>query len=319
MIGFKTAFALGISLALTTAASSAETTLTVMAYNIWGGGGNEGKPVDETVAVIKAAGADIIAVSETRLEGDPCTADSCPPRGPSVAAKLAEALGFHYYDQAAENPAIWANAILSRYPIVKPAKDDLGVSIDVNGRTVYVFCVNLDDAPYQPYQLLGIEYGEAPFLKTADEAIKSAEETRGKSFDALIADANAASDATAVFIAGDFNEPSHRDWTDATVKAGLQPLAVAWPGTTKLEKAGFVDTYRAIYPDPVAKPGITWTPTSEPSDPEDHHDRIDFVFARAPSLKVLGAGVVGEKTPEADIVVTPWPSDHRAVVTKVEF
>jgi hypothetical protein len=33
----------------------------------------------------------------------------------------------------------------------------------------------------------------------------------------------------------------------------------------------------------------------------------------------MSAGVVGEKQPEADIVVTPWPSDHRAVVTKVKF
>jgi exodeoxyribonuclease-3 len=203
---------------------------------------------------------------------------------------------------------------------VKPTADDLGVAIDVGGgRLVYVFSVNLDDAPYQPYQLLNIEYGNSPFLKTADEAIKSAEETRGKSFDALIADATAATDAAAVFIAGDFNEPSHRDWTDAAVKAGLQPLAVAWPGTTKLEAAGFTDAFRAVHPDPVAKPGITWTPTTEASDPEDHHDRIDFVFARGAGLKVLSAEVVGEKAPEAGIVVTPWPSDHRAVVTKVEF
>lgn len=317
MIVKTTALALASMLAVSGGARATE--LTVMSYNIWGGGGNEGKPIDETVAVIKAAGADIVSISETRLEGDPCTADSCPPRGESVAAGIAKALGFHHYDQTAENPAIWANAILSRYPIVKPTRDDLGVAIDVDGRTVYVFSVNLDDAPYQPYQLLDIEYGDAPFLKTADEAIKSAEATRGKSFDALIADADAASDAAAVFIAGDFNEPSHRDWTDATVAAKLQPLAVAWPGTSKLEAAGFTDTFRAIYPDAVAKPGITWTPTTDASDPEDHLDRIDFVFARAPSLKVLGSAVVGEKQPEADIVVTPWPSDHRAVVSKVEF
>src|SRR4029077_20289679 len=140
---------------------------------------NAGKPIDETVAAIKAAGADIVSVSETRMEGDPCTADVCAPRGPSVAPKLAEALGFHYYDQTAANPAIWANAILSRYPIVKPTSDDLGVVIDVDGRKVLVFSVNLDDAPYQPYQLLNIEYGNAPFFKTAEEAVKSAEETRG--------------------------------------------------------------------------------------------------------------------------------------------
>ncbi len=319
MTRFCAALTIGALLAAGQPAWAADTTLTVMAFNIWGGGANEGKPVDETVAAIKAAGADIVAVSETRQEGDPCTAESCPPTGPTVTAKIAEALGFHYYDQTAQNPAIWANAIISRYKIEKPVADDLGVSIDVNGRKVYVFCVNLDDAPYQPYQILNIEYGDAPFIKTADEAVRFAEETRGKAFDALIAGADAARDAAAVFIAGDFNEPSHRDWTEATAKAGLQPLPVGWPGTSKLEAAGFVDTFRAIFPDPVAKPGMTWTPTTEPDDPEDHHDRIDFVFARAPGLKVLSAGIVGEKAPEADIVVTPWPADHRAAVATVAF
>src|SRR5262245_37155210 len=101
MIGFKSGLAMVALVSLGGAAEADSTTLTVMAFNIWGGGANAGKPVDETVAAIKAAGADIVAVSETRQEGDPCTADSCPPRGPSVAPRLAEALGFHYYDQTA--------------------------------------------------------------------------------------------------------------------------------------------------------------------------------------------------------------------------
>ena len=108
MIGMRTALTV-VAVVAMSGTARAETTLTVMAYNIWGGGANADKPVDETVAAIKAAGADIVAVSETRQEGDPCTAESCPPRGPSVAAKLAEALGFNYYDQTASNPAIWVD------------------------------------------------------------------------------------------------------------------------------------------------------------------------------------------------------------------
>jgi hypothetical protein len=76
--------------------SLAETTLTVMSFNVWGGGANEQKPVDETVAAIRAAGADVIGMQETRLESDPCTADVCPPMGESVAKAIAAALGFHY-------------------------------------------------------------------------------------------------------------------------------------------------------------------------------------------------------------------------------
>ena len=156
-------------------AARADTELTVMSFNVWGGGANEQKPIDETVAVIKAVNADIIGIQETRLESDPCTADVCPPTGESVAAKLAAALGYHVYDQTAGNDALWANAILSRYPITgKAAKNDTGISVDVKGRKVNVFNIHLDDSPYQPYQLLNIEYGPFPYLKTAEEAIKAA-------------------------------------------------------------------------------------------------------------------------------------------------
>jgi exodeoxyribonuclease-3 len=51
----------------------------------------------------------------------------------------------------------------------------------------------------------------------------------------------------------------------------------------------------------------------------DHHDRIDFVLARGDELEVESASIVGEKKPEADVVVRPWPSDHRAVAATVRY
>lgn len=302
------------------AGPAAATDITVMSYNVWGGGANEKKPIDETVAAIKAVNADVIGIQETRLESDPCTAESCPPAGESAAGKIAAALGYHHYEQVAVNDALWANAILSRYPIVgKATGNDLGVTIDVDGRRIQVFNIHLDDAPYQPYQLLNIEYGPYPFLKTADEAVRAAAETRGPALKLLFADMQQAGTADASFVFGDFNEPSHRDWTESAAKAGLHPLPVAWPTVKAIEELGYVDTYRVIHPDPAAKPAFTWTPTSEPTAADDHHDRIDFALAKAAKLEVLEAGIVGEKKPEADVVVTPWPSDHRATYAKVRF
>lgn len=306
-------------IALSAPVHAAETEVTVMSFNIWGGGANENKPVDETVAVIKAVGADIIGIQETRLEGDDCTAESCPPQGESVAPKIAAALGFHYYEQTKVNDALWANAILSRYPIGAATPNDLGVTIDVRGRKVAVFNIHLDDSPYQPYQLLNIEYGPFPFLKTAEEAVKAAAETRGPALGLLFADMEALGETDAAFVFGDFNEPSHRDWTESAVKAGLHPMAVEYPTVKAIEERGFVDTFRAVFPDPAAKPGFTWTPTSEPTSKDDHHDRIDFALAKARNLTVTKAGIVGEKAPEADVVVTPWPSDHRATFATVRF
>ncbi|MGQ3211431.1 MAG: endonuclease/exonuclease/phosphatase family protein [Shinella sp.] len=295
------------------------TDLTVMTFNIWGGGANADKPVDETVAVIKAVNPDIIGMQETRVEPENCTAESCAAAGESVAAKIAEKLGYHYYDQKKSNVALWANAVLSRYPIGKATSNDLGVEIDVEGRKVAVFNIHLTDYPYQPYQLLNIEYGAAPYLKTGEEAVAAAKAARGPALDLLESDLKELSGADAAFLFGDFNEPSHRDWTAEAVATKLQPLVVPYPTTTRIEAAGFVDLFRAKNTDVVAKPGFTWTPTSEPTATDDHHDRIDFTFGRARNLVVVEADIVGEKAPEADIVVTPWPSDHRASMARVQF
>lgn len=307
-----------LSIALAVPAAG-ETTLTIMSYNIWGGGGNEGKGVEETVAVLKAANPDIIGLQETRLEPEDCTAEACAAVGDSVAKAIAEALGYYHYDQTQENVALWANAILSRYPIGPASGNDLGVPIDVNGTTVWAFNIHLDDEPYQPYQLLGIEYGPAPFITTEAEAQDWAMRTRGPAMDLLFDDLKAAEGVAAVFVFGDFNEPSAHDWTDPAVAAGQQPVKVAWPTTQRLSGAGFVDTYRAAWPDPVAKPAYTWTPQGDEADPEDHHDRIDFAFAKAPGLKVLNAWIVGETGPRTDLAVDPWPSDHRAALAEISF
>jgi endonuclease/exonuclease/phosphatase family metal-dependent hydrolase len=307
-----------IAAALIAAPAGAET-LRVMSFNIWGGGANEGKGIEETVAAIRAAGADVVGLQETRLEPDPCTATDCAATGDSVAPAIAAALGWHVHDQTAGNAALWANAVISRYPIGAVSPNDLGVAIDVNGRTVWLYNIHLDDEPYQPYQLLGIEYGPAPFLATAAGAVDFANRTRGPALDLLQADLVAADGAAAVFVTGDFNEPSVLDWTPAAVAAGQKPLAVDWPTTGRLMALGFVDAYRAVHPDPVAKPAFTWTPRYDEAATDDHPDRIDFVFVRGEGVTVTEAAIVGEDGPRSDIVALPWPSDHRAVVVEVQF
>lgn len=309
-----------LTLCLMCAPLKAETTLRVMSYNIWGAGGNEDKGIDETVAVIRAADADIVGVQETKLEPDPCTATDCVAVSASIAPALAKALGWYVYDQPPVNGGLWANAVISRYPIVGPATaNEFGVQIDVDGRKVWIFNIHHDDEPYQPYQLLGIEYGPAPFIKTETDAIKYASETRGPMMDLLIEDMKAAEGADAIFVTGDFNEPGYLDWTDATVAAGTHPVKVEWPTTKRLADLGFADAYRAVYPDPVVKPAFTWTPRYDETATDDHPDRIDFIFAKGPNLKVSKAAIVGEDGPRSEIKVMPWPSDHRAVVAEVTF
>ncbi len=296
----------------------AGTTLSLMTFNAWGGGLNDGKTPAQTIAALRAANADIIGIQETRAESVPCTAEICPAQGPSIAADLARELGYYYYEQTASNEALWANAVLSRFPILGSTPNDLGVRIDVNGRVVYLFNIHATDFPYGPYQILRIPYGEAPFVDTSDEAVRDAKSARSGAWKLLQQDLAAAEGADLAVITGDFNEPSDRDWTARSVAAGLYPMTVPWPLTAAIEAAGFVDAWRAAHPDEVATPGFTWPSLTATDDPgTGYRDRIDFVFIRGQNVDVNQAMVVGESKAVADIVVTPWPSDHRAVVARI--
>ena len=309
-----------ISLALTIAWSSgamAQAGLKVMTFNVWGAGSNAGKDIEETVRVIRAANPDIIGLQEVRPESSNCESDHCPPDAESLAPQLASALGYEFLEQLEDNEVLWANAILSRFPIVSATPGGLGARIAVGACEVLLFNIHTTDYPYGPYQLLSIPYGEAAFVDTAEQAIAAAWKARKRAYDMLKKDLHAAPTADLVFITGDFNEPSHRDWTASTVAEGIHPVEVAWPFTRAVEGLGFIDVYRSKHPDPLARPGFTWTPNMGDDTVHDHRDRIDYIFARGEGLRVESARVVGETGPWSDITIDPFPSDHRAVVAEI--
>jgi exodeoxyribonuclease III len=305
------------SAALASPAAAKE--LKLLTMNTHGMGATDKKPIDETVAVFKAVGADIIGAQETVAEPDPCGygTQNCKAGEDSRAGEVAKAIGYNFHEFKHNTENHWADVVFSKYEFGKETPNGAGVELNVDGKKVVVYSMNLNDFPYVPYQLMHIEYGEAPFIKTAEEALPFARQAHGKALKLLLADIASEKDAAAQIVMADLNEPSHLDWTDKAVAAGLQPIVMKWPVTSALEEQGFTDTFRNIYPDVAAKPGMTWTPTTDPKDPGDHHDRIDVVLVKG--IEVKSAGIVGEKAPEADLVVTPWPSDHRASMAVVEM
>jgi endonuclease/exonuclease/phosphatase family metal-dependent hydrolase len=273
----------------------------VMSYNIYRGGTMRGQPLSQTVRVIQEAKADVVGVQETRS-----------PRGVN-AEKLAQLLGWNLHVAPRNKCIVTRHEIVERY--------DSGIKIKLpSGQEAYVFNLHLPSNPYQPYQLLGIrpkwhKHWDTPFIKTEAEAIAGARAARGGELAGLLRQIGSLPDKeTPVFVVGDFNEPSHLDWTEDAARSGRHPIKVAYPASLEMTKAGFTDAWRAIYPDEMDKPGYTWTPIMEADDPETHHDRIDFVYFRGKGTAVTDAEIVGENETVADIVVTPYPSDHRAVV-----
>ena len=294
--------AYGLVLFCSVHAETEEKSLRVMSYNIHRGGVVLLKqPLSQTAKVIRLAKADIVGIQETRS-----------PRGDTLK-DLAKLLGWNHDMGKGSN-------ILTRYEIVESVYSGVKVKLD-SGRHAYVFNVHLSSHPYQPYQLLEIRpkwhkhTNNITFIKTETEAIEWAKKARGAEIAKVLRQVKSIPDKGApVFVVGDFNEPSHLDWTDAAAKVGRHPIKVAYPTSTELAKAGFADAYRTIYPDEMKNPGLTWSPKYKIDDPTTHPDRIDFVYFKGKGLEVNEVKIVGENKENADIVVAPYPSDHRAVV-----
>ncbi|MEX2564430.1 MAG: endonuclease/exonuclease/phosphatase family protein [Cyclobacteriaceae bacterium] len=140
-----------------------------------------------------------------------------------------------------------------------------------------------------------------------------------------------------VILVGDFNEPSHLDWTARFAREGMDrwvknptetPLrfAIAWSGSKALEEIGLSDAYRTVHTDEVEKPGITWTPPY-PNDTPGRQDydnqvlvRIDRIYFNNLGLHCKSASVVTGSKGNGEIRLNAdWPSDHWAVFAEFEL
>jgi endonuclease/exonuclease/phosphatase family metal-dependent hydrolase len=292
---------LGLSVTSVTPASASTVTVKVMTLNIFYGGDEwnldngqwcprpAGCPetIDHVVAEIRAADADIVGLQEG-------TANEC---------LIADRLGWHC------EPRL---QLISRFPLLDPpgAAGVYALAEVTRGRFVAMSNVHLPSDPYGPYW---VRDGKPRADVLALERTTRLPAIRPQ-LDVL---PDLAADGVPVFLTGDFNSPSHLDWTSAVdaVRADVR-YPVVWPVSKALADAGFRDSYREVHPDPVAVPGFTWTPPGTlESVPDEVFDRIDWVLSSGPT-EATATALVGEAGgPDVDIERDPYPTDHRGVVS----
>ena len=303
---FRRALALAVALASVPLlapppAAATPVTIKVMTLNIFYGGDEwnldtgqwcndpAGCPetLDHVAAEIEAAGADLVGLQEG-------TANECV---------LADLLGWFC------EPRL---QLISRFPLIDPpgAKGVYALAEVTTGRFVAIGNVHLPSDPYGPY---AVRDGAA-----LTDVLELERTTRLPAIQReLEVLPDLAADGVPVFLTGDFNSPSHLDWTPA-VDAVREEVRypVVWPVSDALADAGFRDSYREVHPDPVAVPGFTWTPPGTlESVPDEVYDRIDWVLTQGPA-ETLSTALVGEAGgPDVDVELDPYPTDHRGVVS----
>lgn len=306
-----------------------QATLQVLTFNILQGGGNaanvgflnqdfEGSRMDDIAAVIRFTKADIVGIQEN-----------------ASGNLLLTQLGPGWYR---------GGTVYARFPLqVIQQQTALTVARVALPDGTSVIVVNCHWAPsrYGPFRAQELlqegGFPDDPQAFAAEVIRYSAKPDGPRGYKATInAIQSYVQSGQTVFLTGDFNEPSHLDWTDRWQKHGRsrwvespanRPLnqAIAWPGSLHLSQQGMQDAYRVVKPDEVKAPGNTWTPRypTGTSGRRDYgmqvRDRIDMIYFHSASYQPVEAFVVGEQSAETELVWPGrWPSDHRAVLVKFD-
>ncbi len=313
-----------------------KTVFRVLQFNIW----QEGTQVDggynAIVQQIIDSKADLIAFSEVRNYHD---TRFCDRMVESLRERGETFYSFYSYD----------SGILSRYPItdsltVFPENGDHGsiykAIINVSGQEIGFYTAHLDYLNCTYYDIKGYSgttWEKRPPMTDLDSIMaNNMASMRDDAIRNFITEAKKDLEkGRIVMIGGDFNEPSHLDWTEATKDLyNRQGLLVPWTVSILLEQQGYKDAYRVQYPNPLKHPGITypadcsgapvekltWAPES------DERERIDFIYYFPDKhLQLQDAVVWGpsgsisrnqrvQENERTEVGSGIWPSDHKAVL-----
>ncbi|MEQ8206819.1 MAG: endonuclease/exonuclease/phosphatase family protein [Woeseia sp.] len=265
------------------------TPLRIMSFNIELGGAYVS--FDSVIRVIETARPDVVAVQEPFGE----------------LKKIAERLGWHYNLR---------NHIVSKFPLLDPPEAD-GIYLLVEVAPDQVVAVSNVHLPSDPYGEDWIRDG-----RSLADVVQLERQVRLPDIQRYLAVLPVLQRQNIpVFVAGDFNSPSAADWSPAAiVKYPFRRYPVNWPVAAAIAAAGFRDSYREAYPDPLLNPGFTWWAARPPLSGYDPaaegawQSRIDFIWHAGPA-NLQNVHLAGESgAQDVAVPVDPWPSDHRAVI-----
>ncbi|KAK6045825.1 hypothetical protein COOONC_16670 [Cooperia oncophora] len=243
-----------------------------MTFNTWMSGSRVNDGLQKIAKHILLVNPDIVALQEVQHDYD--------------IGNLTQMLGKPWVGIHHRNhPTLPDTAILTRHEFYPNSYTDTSTGIGIRILVDSLFFVNfwsvhLNYLPYGPYaafnkmvtskdQILAVE-------KLPSGREQNVKELRNNS---RMTAWRRKADIIPVIVSGDFNSPSHLDWTEETrgIHNGWQ---IEWPATKLMEEMNFIDSFRKLHSFD-QDPGFTWSTVDKWNSQyniSEPQDRIDFIF-----------------------------------------
>lgn len=326
---------------LAVGAAQARKEFTAMQFNIWQEGTMVAGGFEAIADEIARHDPDVVMLSETRNYHNTRFCDR-------IVAALAKR-GKTYHSFYSYDSGLLSKTEITDSATIYPVHDDHGtiyrIITTLGGHEAAVYTAHLDyqnGANLEPRGYSGVTWRkmDKPITNPDTLLYHNNKSFRPAEIRVFMEDAaEQAANGRIVILGGDFNEPSHLDWTEATAQmAAHNGVVLKWPTTQLLENGGFVDAYRELHPNPATHPGYTFPCHNEAVEPlkitwapeSDERERIDYiVYYPFRGLRAAEASLVGPRRSVAygkpieetsqDAFIEPmgvWPTDHKAVLVK---
>lgn len=316
-----------------------QTEFTVMQFNIWSQGTVVENGFSGIIDNIVALEPDLITFSEVRNYENIAFIP--------LLIKELEKKGKKYYGNTSVSTGIISKYKIEKQEVVYPINNDRGsvlkACVTIQGKPVVLYSAHLDWLNCSSYLPRGYDASNWNKLDTIVTDVDSILRDNRMSFrldevKAIVDDAQKEIENGAIIlIGGDFNEPSHLDWQESTKDIrDHQGLVIDWDCSRLLEREGYIDAFRAHYPDPVDYPGFTFPADTKGVDVKkltwaaeaDERERIDFIYFHPfKGLKLADIRIVGPsgnilrgqrvENDSKDTFIEPtgvWPTDHKGLL-----
>ena len=289
--------------------------LRVMVWNVQRGSNNFDQGPEKTLAWIRAAAPDVVLMQESYdIDGE----------RPTLGRWLAEELGWSVHQGESPHLCVLTHLTIEE-TYFHEAWHALGARLRDEHGAFLAYSIWIDWRAYTPYALRDDPDATDDDLLANETERSDRLEQATAIIDHLEEEGHIGGDLP-LLVGGDWNCPSHLDWTrDASLVYRFR-RALPLPVSLAMQDAGFEDAFRTVNPDPVNHPGITWSPLDRgtPETPGTA-DRIDRLYtmpgADGASLEPVAALTLPLELEDHAIAQEDrrFPSDHAAVIIDLSW